>query len=217
MKKQHIFIYGAGGHGIVVADIIRAMKAIGQEVEVRGFLDDDKDLWGKNFWKIPVLGSVEQLEEFPEDKIIVAVGDNTIRKKIIGSLDKYAKTHFTAIHPSAVISPSAVIGEGCMICANAVVNPESSIGDHVILNTSCTVDHHNRIGEFVHLAPGVHTGGEVEIGQGTFVGIGVAVLPGRKVGEGAMIGAGSVVTRDVKDHMVVCGNPARAIRRRDGA
>jgi putative colanic acid biosynthesis acetyltransferase WcaF len=41
------------------------------------------------------------------------------------------------------------------------------------------------------------------------------VGPGITVGRGAVVGACSVVTRDVEDWMVVVGNPARAVRRRD--
>ena len=39
------------------------------------------------------------------------------------------------------------------------------------------------------------------------------VLPGVRVGERAMVGAGAVVTRDVPDHTIVVGNPARVLRR----
>jgi UDP-2-acetamido-3-amino-2,3-dideoxy-glucuronate N-acetyltransferase len=41
------------------------------------------------------------------------------------------------------------------------------------------------------------------------IGSGVTILPGLTIGEGAMVGAGSVVTRDVPDHAIVIGNPAR--------
>jgi len=216
MKNQHILIYGAGGHGIVVADSIKAMQAEGQKVEVRGFLDDNDAKWNKKFLGFPVLGSAEKLKKFSDDLVVVAVGDNGIRKKIVNILAIDYDRYFTAIHPSAVISPSVHIGNGCMICAKAVVNPESHIGDHVILNTGCTVDHHNRIGNFVHLAPGVHTGGDVGVGKDSFLGIGVSVLPGRKIGNNVMIGAGSVVTCNVDDSMVACGVPAKAIKRRGG-
>jgi galactoside O-acetyltransferase len=43
----------------------------------------------------------------------------------------------------------------------------------------------------------------------------VAVLSGVRVGDGAVVGAGSVVVRDIPDHTIAAGVPARVIRRRD--
>lgn len=211
--RTSILILGAGGHGIVVADIIQSMSKQNQALAIRGFLDDDTSLHGKILSGAQVLGGDDVLKAFPDDLLVVAVGDNPTRKKIAERLTQSGRMFFTAVHASAVISPSTVIGEGCMICANAVLNPESTVGSHVILNTGCTVDHHNQIGDFVHLAPGVHTGGHVTIGEGTMAGIGSSIIPFIKIGKWSMIGTGSVVTRDVNDGMTACGNPARSVRR----
>lgn len=57
----------------------------------------------------------------------------------------------------------------------------------------------------------------VVIGDGADIGCGAIVLPGVTVGPGAVVGAGAVVTRDVPALAVAAGNPARILRRRDGA
>jgi len=51
------------------------------------------------------------------------------------------------------------------------------------------------------------------IKRGASIGSGAAILCGVTVGAGAMIGAGAVVTRDVPDHAVVAGVPARLMGR----
>ncbi len=50
------------------------------------------------------------------------------------------------------------------------------------------------------------------IGDNTIVGIRSIVLPGVKIGNHVVIGAGSVVTKDIPDHCIVAGNPAKIIR-----
>jgi len=43
------------------------------------------------------------------------------------------------------------------------------------------------------------------------IGSNATILPGITIGERAMIGAGAVVTRDVPDHAIVVGVPARVV------
>jgi acetyltransferase-like isoleucine patch superfamily enzyme len=54
--------------------------------------------------------------------------------------------------------------------------------------------------------------GPVVIGDGTWIGIGAAILPNVTIGRHCVIGANAVVTRDVPDHHVAVGVPARILR-----
>jgi acetyltransferase-like isoleucine patch superfamily enzyme len=49
----------------------------------------------------------------------------------------------------------------------------------------------------------------IRIGDYAWIGTSALVLPGVKIGTGAVVGAGSVVTRDIPDHGIAVGNPAR--------
>lgn len=53
--------------------------------------------------------------------------------------------------------------------------------------------------------------GCIEVMDNVFIGSNSIILPNVKVGSNVVIGAGSVVTKDVPDNSVVCGNPARVI------
>jgi sugar O-acyltransferase (sialic acid O-acetyltransferase NeuD family) len=119
---------------------------------------------------------------------------------------------FDVIHPSAVVSRTATMGEGCHVLAGAVLCARAKIGDWCILNTRAAVDHECRCGNGVHIGPGATVTGLVEIEDDAFIGAGAVVLPRIHVGRGAIVGAGAVVTMDVPAGSVVTGIPATFLR-----
>lgn len=202
MNKK-VVIIGAGGHGRVVADTV---EICGDTVV--GFLDDSTATNDK----VNVIGKVSEAEKFcdGETYLFVAIGNCEIREKIMSSLPD-AKW-YTAIHPSAVISPSATIKEGTCIMPNAVVNNSAVVGKGVIINTCASVDHDDVIGDFVHIACGVHLAGTVTIGEGCWLGIGAIVSNNISVCDKVMIGAGAVVVKDITEKGTYVGTPAKKIK-----
>lgn len=132
---------------------------------------------------------VRELQFDPGDGWIIAVGDNAIRQKESRGYTKFA----IATHRSAVISPTAKIGEGTVIMAGVIVQANAVIGKHVILNTGCSVDHDCVIEDFAHIAPGVHLCGGVHVGEGALVGVGSCAVPEARVSPWIVVPAGSVV------------------------
>lgn len=147
--------------------------------------------------KVPLHGNgghaavIWELPINPPEGWIIAVGDNAIRQK--EARKKEGVVFATAIHRSAIISPSAKIGEGTVIMAGVVVQARAVIGKHCILNTGCTADHDCIIEDFAHLAPGVHLCGGVHVGEGALVGVGSCAIPGARISPWIVIPAGSVI------------------------
>ena len=81
-----VVIIGAGGHGQVVADILRAARRRGGMLEVIGFLDDDRRCYGHTFLESKVLGSPFAIDSIVHDGSIVAIGDNRGRAEVFGQL-----------------------------------------------------------------------------------------------------------------------------------
>ena len=204
MSKGNLII-GAGGHGKVVADAI-----LSAGMPLLGFLDDNPDTIGQQILGYPVLGNIAQWLEFDADGLVIAVGNNRIRRMIQQKLEASAHPNWiTVIHPKAIVAASLKVGVGTVVMAGAIVNPDTVIGQHTIINTGATVDHDCVIGDYVHIAPGVHLAGGVTVGNNTLIGIGSAVIPSCQVGEDTTVGAGSVVIKDIPSSVVAKGVPAR--------
>lgn len=200
-KSQKMQILGAGGHAKVV---IQTAKAAGFEPTVA--FDDNVEMHGKAICGVPVLGNFHDALKSPLPTII-AVGNNHVRKIFHESL---SLPWATIIHPSAIIDPTVVIGEGSVVFAGTVVQVDSIIGRHVIINTSASVDHDGLIADYVHLAPGCHLSGGVQVNEGTLLGVGSSVKPCIKIGEWSTIGVGSAVVSSIPDHVTAMGIPARS-------
>ncbi|MEO8398077.1 MAG: NeuD/PglB/VioB family sugar acetyltransferase, partial [Chloroflexota bacterium] len=155
---MNIIVLGAGGHGKVVADIL---KMRGDSVV--GYMDDDPALLEKEPLGLPVLGPIADYIRYPDTHLIVGIGSNRVRFHITQQvMEGEAATRWTtAIHPRASVASSTQVGAGTVIAAGAVVNPDTALGAHVIINTSSSVDHDCVIEDFVHIAPGAHLGGGV--------------------------------------------------------
>ena len=58
----------------------------------------------------------------------------------------------------------------------------------------------------------IYTYGKVTIKKNAWIGMNVTICPGVTIGEYAVVAAGAVVTKDVPDHAVVGGVPAKVIK-----
>ena len=191
-----IYIYGASGHGLVVADIARAC---GYADVI--FVDD-----GDN--GCPTFEDIKNNNKIP---IAFGIGNNSIRAKLFQKVQNSGFHIVSLIHPSSIISPSAKIGKGTVILPNVVVNTKATMGDGVILNSSCVVEHECVIDNFVHISPKVALAGDVKVGKSTHIGIGSCVIQGINIGKNCLIGAGSVVVKNIKDNIKAYGNPCKEV------
>ncbi|OIO54304.1 hypothetical protein AUJ46_03105 [Candidatus Peregrinibacteria bacterium CG1_02_54_53] len=203
MASLPLILFGAGGHGKVVAD------AAAGNWRVFGFIDDARTGEHGGY---PILGNQKALEKLKEEGVhcIVSIGGCAARAKVQQMLEDMGFPMAIVIHPSAAISQSARIGAGSAILAQTVVGPDAVLGKGCIVNTSASVDHDCSVGDYTHIAPGAHIAGGVKIGTQTFIGIGSSVRELSSIGNHVVIGAGAAVVTDFGDGITALGVPAVA-------
>ena len=210
---ERFLIWGGGGHGKVVADLIRTAGG-----EVAGFIDRDAAKVGK----VVEPGGATVLHEeeafvrlvtgradAADHRFALGIGDNRLRLAV---MERVGPERFSAlVHPTATLSPSCSVEAGAVVFAKAVVNAASAIGAGAIVNSGAIVEHDCEIGPGAHVSPAAVLTGGVRVGRRAWIGAGAVVLPGLRIGADALVGAGAVVTRDVPDGVKVVGNPAHVM------
>lgn len=195
-----ITLYGASGHAKVVMDVIKSNDGV-----ITQILDDNESL--DSLLEYPV----NKPEKKHYENVLIAIGDNTVRKNIAANLK--ATYCIPMIHKSVVLDTTATIDKGTVVMANAVVNSSVKIGSHCIINTAAIIEHDVVIGNFVHVSPGAVVTGGVKIGEGSQIGASAVILPNLKIGKNVVVGAGTVVVKDIADQTIVIGNPARILKK----
>ena len=210
---KDLYIIGAGGFGREVAWVVERINEKEPTWDLKGFIDDNRTLWGTVLDDYEVIGGCDYLWNITRDVwVLCAVGASKTRKKIIG-LGGSAYVHFaTVIDPSVQMSKRVQIGEGTMICAGNIITVDVTIGKHNIINLDCTIGHDAVLGDFVTLYPSVNVSGCSTIGSETELGTGMQTIQGMKVGSRTIVGAGAVVIREIPDLCVAVGSPAKPIR-----
>lgn len=215
-RPLRILIWGGGGHGKVVADLVRALGG-----RVAGFVDADPAKLGQRVepggGRVVVAQAEFQAglrrgDPLPGEAsgVVVAIGESRLRLSLCAQLE--AALAPALVHPASHRSPSARLGDGTVVFSRAVLNADAVVGRGVIVNTGAIVEHDCRVGDGAHVSPGAVLCGGVEVGEGAWIGAASVVIPGVRVGRGATVGAGAVVVRDVADGVVVAGNPAKPVR-----
>jgi sugar O-acyltransferase (sialic acid O-acetyltransferase NeuD family) len=203
MTNKKIVMIGYSGHSFGCIEV-----AIKQEYLIVGYHDILEKV--NNPYNLNYLGHDDNIDS--NNKAFIALGDNSIRRKIYEKLrSNNVFLNTTFIHSNTIISKSSLIEEQTFISAGVIINPQVKIGVGCIINTGAIIEHDCSIGKFSHIAPGAVLAGNVSIGSGCMIGANAVIKQGVKVGDNVIIGAGAVVLKDVNSNTIFVGNPAKQI------
>jgi len=216
-----IILLGAGGHAKdLIANIedMNAASGKGKKISIIGCVDDtgraDSGL-KKLGYEIFKSADVLSKRGFRSVAVVTAVGDPLNKIRFIEKVKKYNPKFANIIHPSSLISRSAVLGRGITVFAHSAISSFCRIGDHVSINFLCSVSHDSIIGEYSTLCPGVNVSGRVTIGECSLMGVKSSCSNKLSLGPWCVIGAGTLVVKDVPANAIAAGVPHKILGKRE--
>jgi sugar O-acyltransferase (sialic acid O-acetyltransferase NeuD family) len=168
-------------------------------LEVRGILDDAPNLQSTAVGSSGVVGTVDQVGEHGDARLLVCAGSGRSRAAIVARLrhlgigdDRYA----------------TVIGRGSILLAGTILTSDVVVGQHVVAMPNVTMTHDDQIDDFVTLCAGVSLGGSVHVDAWAYLGMNSSVREHTTVGAGSVLGMGAVLLRDLPAGETWVGVPA---------
>lgn len=210
-----LLIYGASGLAKEVYDIV--VRSMPDRYEKIYFIDDfveEAPFYLSetiHFDSIPTLfmGEMEELEG------IVAVGEPVHRQKLTEKFEKQGIRLATIVDSSALISPTASVAEGSIICEMTTIHANVQIGKGVLIQPFANIGHDISIGEYSVISSACAPGGATVFGKRVYMGMNATSKEKLVFGDDVIIAMGAAVFRDVEAGATVVGNPARVTRGND--
>lgn len=206
---KDLIIVCAGSMGREVLQMVRHINRISPTWNVLGFLSDIPDALDGYDYEEKIIGTIQDWNITDNQYFALAIAEPVHKKAITEKLVSKGARFATIIHPSAIVSDTAKISEGCIIYWNLTIGPDCKIGKFCTLMS--TVGHDSKIDDYSTICANCSTNGHFRMGKMSYIGSNACFVPGLIVGDNAKVGMGSVVLRNVKDNTEVFGNPAKKI------
>lgn len=204
---MYLGIYGAGNLGKELYDIALRVNNYDNKWEKIIFLDDFYK--EKTYYLSKVFKLSDFYNEIKNIEIVIANGTPYNRKLLYDKVKAVGGRLAGLYDPTAIVSPTARLGEGVILKPFVQVLSNAIVGDNVLIQSYVDVSHDNKIGNHCSISTEVCFGGKTVIEDEVFIGLGCAIRECVHIGKNAIVGMGAVVTKDVAPNTLVIGNPAR--------
>lgn len=208
MKK--IAIYGAGGFGKEVHSLINAINSVELKWDLIGYFDDNK-LKGSIHNSMPILGGIDDLNNFKEEvSIVFSISSPVVVKKLYNMITNFNVEFPTIIAPDILFlnSSSVKLKKGNVLMFQCLISCDVEIGEFNLFNCGVSIGHDTVIGDFNSFMSYSKLSGEVIVGDSNYFGACSLVLQQKIIGHETVIGANSVIMRNTENKNTYLGNPA---------
>jgi sugar O-acyltransferase (sialic acid O-acetyltransferase NeuD family) len=202
-----LLIFPCNGNGV------EALDCLGDAYRCVGFVDDTPDKQASGAYGYAVFGRAA-LEERSDAFVLAVPGSPTSyrsRRRIIDGLGLREDRFARVVHPTARISPLALVGRNVLIMSGVVITSNAVIDDHVLIMPNTVIHHDVVIRAWTLIGSNVTIAGSASVGENCYIGGGSSVMNGVSLEDGVLVGLGSNVIHSVPAGTRVAGNPARPI------
>jgi sugar O-acyltransferase (sialic acid O-acetyltransferase NeuD family) len=205
---SRIIIVGAGGFG---REVLQWARDAWPEASSRiaGFLSAESDRLNRHDCGLEMIADPDRYKPQRGDALLLAIGIPVVRRQVAESLRSREATFLTLIHPTAIVAPTAAIGEGVIICPYAIVSDAAQVSAFVLMNYHSSLGHDASAGDYSVLSPYATLGGNAHIGEDVFMGLHASVGPGRRIGDRSKVSANSCALSDAPPESIIYGAPGR--------
>jgi len=143
----------------------------------------------------------------------IGVADVVVKQRIQKRCEEIGWIPFTVVHPTAVVSPTARLGNGVFVGPLAIVSTSAYVGDHSIVHLHASIGHDATIGEHCVILPGARISGSAILGNRVLIGSNAFVNAGVRIGHDCQVDALTYVSRELLDWHVLSVRAKRAMKR----
>jgi sugar O-acyltransferase (sialic acid O-acetyltransferase NeuD family) len=187
-----VVIAGAGGFGLEVYDYLLAHAG----AAVAGFIDDTPGAPLPRGVDVPHLGTIDAYRPAPGQVVVVAIGSVRGRLAVTERLRRNGARLPAFVAATALVSSTASLGEGVVVCPYTIVNRNASVGAGAVVNVYCSIAHGASVGAHSILSPYAALNGDASIGERCFLGTRATIYPRVRIGDGCVVDSHTGVRAD---------------------
>ena len=198
---KRLYIYGGGSISIETIRLVNKINLKKKIWDIQGIITNSK-LTKKSLEGIKLFNE-KKIEIKANSYAVCAIGDPTIKSKILKKLKKLKIKLATLVCPDIYIYKDVKLGRGSIVLSGSQIGHTTTIGENSLISFGVDIGHNLKIGKNFTILPNSTVGGYVYIGNDVMIGSGANILPKVKIGDNSRVGIGSTIIKNIKSNTTV--------------